>query len=395
MKQGKVKILIADDTPANIKIIEKFIERRGFEVIVAENGEEALKKYQSEKPDLVLMDIMMPKMDGYEATAKIRELDRDNWIPIIFLSAKTTVEDQIKGLEVGGDDYLSKPVDLRMLEAKLAAVLRVVNMQRELAFTSDKLLDFAKQNSEEMELAKRLMNNMLQKYADESMLNVRMSNEAAENISGDICITQLADNNKLYVLLADATGHGLSAAISMIPLTQVFYKMAADGFGIASIAKTINGKLKELLPIDRFVAATIASIDYNNQCIELWNGSNPTPMMVNQKGAVIKRFEQSNFALGIVDNKDFSSKTEVYMFNDACELIIFSDGLSDQINQANESFGIERVKAAMSKINPEESKYQTAYDALLTELMEFKKNCKQQDDISLMSVLCGSDMLNT
>ena len=111
----KMKVLAVDDNRTNLHILQVFLKKLGHEVILAENGEEAVKKFESESPDLVLLDIMMPVMDGFEAARKIKGMTRDRWTPVIFLSALNRDENLVEGLDAGADDYLTKPINFLSL----------------------------------------------------------------------------------------------------------------------------------------------------------------------------------------------------------------------------------------------------------------------------------------
>ena len=382
-----IKILVADDTPANVKIIEKFIQPRGYTVIVATDGVEAVDKFKEHSPDIVLMDIMMPNKDGYEAAKEIKELSAPHWVPLIFLSAKTTIDDQIVGIKVGGDDYLTKPVDLRMLEAKLNAMMRIVDMQRQLKQTSEELQIYYNRAEEEMELAKSLMENLTVQRDQSRLESISLFTNAAENISGDIIVTNCSDPNQCFLMLADATGHGLTAAISQIPVTQIFFHMVEKGYSIKSIAQRINKSLNKLLPPDRFVAATLVHVDFKNKMAEVWNGSNPRPIFVSKSGEVVKVFEQTNFALGIVDDTSFMSNVEYYQWEDEGELLIYSDGLIDVKDPIGQEYGFKRLLEFVKSnrtANPKDS----LHDAVLNEIETFKDKTKKFDDVSLLTVKC-------
>lgn len=117
----KATILIAEDEPSIRKSLAERLAENGYLVRAAANGDAAVKMVREERPDLVLMDVMMPVLDGYEACAAIREFDRE--LPIVFLSALDRDEDQIRGLEAGGDDYVSKTASDEMLLARIRAAL--------------------------------------------------------------------------------------------------------------------------------------------------------------------------------------------------------------------------------------------------------------------------------
>ena len=117
----KDKILIVDDEEEIVSFIKDYLESSGYDIIIAFNGIEALNKVEKEKPNLILLDIMMPDMDGFEVCNKIR--DKIN-CPIIFLTAKNLEEDKVKGLMIGGDDYIVKPFSLKELKARIISHLR-------------------------------------------------------------------------------------------------------------------------------------------------------------------------------------------------------------------------------------------------------------------------------
>lgn len=134
------KILAVDDEPINIKLIEAILIPQGYAVETATNGQEALDKVRTTKPDLILLDIMMPDMDGYQACERIRGDTSLPYIPIIFLTAtRTDQKDMIHGLEIGGDDYVLKPFDTFELLSRIRAALRVKGLYDELARTKTEL----------------------------------------------------------------------------------------------------------------------------------------------------------------------------------------------------------------------------------------------------------------
>ena len=119
MKKGK--ILVVDDEASIRQIVEARLNMAGFEVVTAADGEEAIEAYKQEQPDLIVLDIMMPRVDGLQVCREIRKLDS---VPIIMLTAKGEIPDRINALEMGADDYLTKPFSPRELEARIKAVLR-------------------------------------------------------------------------------------------------------------------------------------------------------------------------------------------------------------------------------------------------------------------------------
>jgi len=120
-----MRILIAEDDATSLHLLRKFLEAKGHFVIAAMNGQEALEKFSKEKPELVLLDVMMPKLDGWAVLQKLRESGTTT--PVIMVTAKDSTDDKVRGFSTGADDYITKPFDLREVEARIDAVMRRVS----------------------------------------------------------------------------------------------------------------------------------------------------------------------------------------------------------------------------------------------------------------------------
>lgn len=116
-----MKILIAEDDPSSLILLKKFLEARGHQILTATDGKEALEKFFKEDPDIVLLDVMMPKLDGWGVLQEIRKAGNT---PVIMVTVKDSTEDKVRGLTSGVDDYITKPFDLREVEARIEAVMR-------------------------------------------------------------------------------------------------------------------------------------------------------------------------------------------------------------------------------------------------------------------------------
>ena len=148
-----MKILIVDDSATIRVALRSLVEKMGHAVVEADDGVKALAAYRSDRPDPVLIDVMMPVMDGYEAARRMREFSPEEWVPIIFLSSKEADQDLDRAIEAGGDDYLVKPVSFVVLNAKIRALHRIetmrsklLEMSRELAAANRELEKLSRQD---------------------------------------------------------------------------------------------------------------------------------------------------------------------------------------------------------------------------------------------------------
>jgi CheY-like chemotaxis protein/serine phosphatase RsbU (regulator of sigma subunit) len=322
----RLKILIAEDTPTNVKQLEVLVRKAGHIPLLAGDGQAAVDRFRAESPDLVFMDIMMPGMDGITAVQQIRALPTEKWTPIIFYSALDRMQDIVRGLEAGGDDYVVKPASVQLLRAKINGYARMLALQQKEHDYIEELrtwrLDAEEQN--------RLGAHVMERLTDAEGLRdpmIQSFNLPADTFSGDLLCAARTPGGALNVLLADAAGHGLPAALCAMPLTQTFYSMTAKGFHLPSIAEELNRKLKAILPSDRFVASTLASIDVRNQTVEVWNGGNPDASFVNADGKIVMQWASSHPPLGILPAALFSGMTETMVCHEPGDLLLCSDGL--------------------------------------------------------------------
>lgn len=376
-----LKILVVDDARDNLIIIRRYLFEMGHIPLTATNGREAIERFQAEAPDLVLMDVMMPDVDGYEATARIKALNPGRWIPVVFLSALDQEDSVVKGLDAGGDDYLTKPVHFLTLRAKINAMQRIVTLQGQIRDKAAELEQYYCMAEEEKKISSQLMNEMASAPGlQDAMLRYWIA--PAEHYSGDLVAAARSPSNVLYALLGDSTGHGLAAAIHLLPLPHVFYSMVNKGFSLPTIAEELNKKTKSYcVTADRFVAATLAAVDIRNKVVEVWNGGNPDTLFIDGHGRIQRRFESRHLPLGILAQDEFDSSTEFYHFDEAGQLLLGSDGLVEAENAQYQPFGWDRVLAVLGETSPEQ-RFENLQAALASHLAGHRAG----DDIALMLI---------
>ena len=378
------KILVVDDSRQARHMVSRFVMKMGHTCITAQSGPEAIQAFMTEAPDLILMDVKMPEMDGYETAQRIRQQADSPWTPILFLSASAEDDDQVKGLEAGGDDYLIKPIRYRMLKAKIQAMQRILDMQRTLHENAAQLALHRDETEREQQLAMHLMDHIIRDDVQEE--NVQRWVMPAQNFSGDLLATMHAPSGALHSILSDGTGHGLSAALSVMPVAEIFMRMTQRGHQISSIARELNRKLKQLMPTGRFVAATLACVDWTARTIELWNGGNPAAFFVNQEGCILRQWDATHLALGILSDQAFDARTELYQWQEPGQLYMYSDGLTEAQNARGEDFGEERLLQVLAS-----TASAGRFMRLKTLVDDFLGGEAAHDDVSLVAVDCAME----
>ncbi len=372
-----LKILVVDDTLANLGLMVKVLTSAGHQVRTVQSGEEAIASFQKERPDVVLMDVKMPGIGGIEATRRIRALDTGRWVPIIFISALSDSEDMVRGLEAGGDDYLGKPIDVVLLLAKIKAMQRIAMLEERLSVSNAQMKIYHDHSEHELNMAREIMDLMVAE-SSVKLKSVELWLKPSAVLGGDVLLTQKFKREREYVLLADAMGHGLSAALPLVPLVQVFSDMARAGKSVSLIIQEINARLSSLLPLGNFVAVTLISLDRKERLLEIWNGGNPPALLSGSDGKVSRKFKSRHLAPGVIRGNDFDAGTESFNWNDEICLTLYSDGLAEAINAEGLEFGEKGIIAALKR--------DCSHQSLKTAVKEHVGQHGASDDISLATI---------
>ncbi len=152
----ETRILVVDDHPDNVEIIDARLSSRGYQIETAANGQEALARVHANPPHLILCDVMMPVMDGYEVSRRVKNDESLPYIPIILVTARDSTADKVEGLEAGADDYLTKPINFPELEARVRSMLRIKRLQDELDLKNREL----ERTNQELEVANRKLRKL-------------------------------------------------------------------------------------------------------------------------------------------------------------------------------------------------------------------------------------------
>ncbi|MBI3223016.1 MAG: response regulator [Nitrosomonadales bacterium] len=375
-----MKILVVDDDELMRDWVGAVLADMGYEVITAADGRAAVSCFEQQSPNLILLDQVMPGMNGFEVARAIRA--KNSWVPIIFVSAYSGNEEVLEGLQAGGDDYLFKPVDYQILGAKLRVYQDRLRMSQTLREQNGLLLDYREQIREEQDLARDFINQFiaLDKISDPQ---VRFLLKPADNFSGDLVAVARTPDNRLHVLLADSAGHGLTSALAVIPITQPFYQMTAKGFDVPSIVKEINRSVRAYLPLPRYVAATVISIDQSQQIIQVWNGGCPDALFF-RTGMGVQRFKSQHLPLGVLSVAEFDAAVEYYGYaqQSGC-LVLCSDGATELL--VNGEIGQELADVIAALPHASAQQLMDNLDGIYRQVLD---GGSPPDDIALMAVDC-------
>lgn len=201
--------------------------------------------------------------------------------------------------------------------------------------------------------------------------------------SGDIIATMPGPEGQFYALIADATGHGLAAAITVLPVLSSFHAMAERGRPAGEILAEINRKLRATLPPGRFVAAALLHIDSTGNTVEVWNGGMPDLLLLNKDGQILQKMSSQQLPLGIIDFDADASATARITWQAGSQFVMYSDGLVEAANQAGEMFGIDRLCEALRTASADRR-----VAAIQGALGGHVGQVTPHDDISLMLVDC-------
>lgn len=375
------KALVVDDELSNRVILRALLKKLGYTVVEAKDGAESVRRFTDERPDVVFMDVMMPGMDGYEATGRIKSLSGDRFVPIIFLTALTDEDALVKCIEAGGDDFLTKPFSHTILRSKIQAMDRIRGLHLEINNLYDRM-------RQEEEIAEQVFRTAV--VADNVAMDVIPHRlQSADIFSGDLLLTARAPSGDLHLLLGDFTGHGLSAALGALPTAEVFRAMTAKGFSPEQILAAINRKLNNLLPTGMFLAGTFVRVPPSIDYLQVFNCGLPDSLLLDDSGGVIlQRIGSSLLPLGILAEQDMARGMVHIPVEPGIRLLLASDGVTEAHDPNGELFGQQRFEDAIAASAGQDH----ALGCINAALDAFCGDAPQADDISLVEVPCRDDL---
>jgi two-component system, HptB-dependent secretion and biofilm response regulator len=373
-------ILIVDDDLTNRLVLRALLKDSGYESVEVENGELAVEAVENNHIDIILLDVMMPVMDGYQA-AKIIKGRSDRFIPIIFLTAMTDEVALAKCIEAGGDDFLTKPYNHILLKSKIDSMLRISGLYQNIESKSKAIEEHNLQMLQEMNVTKKLFKKISSNdlRGDDTGLHYSMSPMTMFN--GDLILAEKNQTMGLDVLVGDFTGHGLSAAIGAIPMFDIFHSMTQKCFSFTEVLTEANSKLMDLLPTHMFMAAGLISVDRSNNVASIVNAGLPD-IYLYRNNEIVRTFKSKNIPLGISKIASQQIEVEMIPLEYGDRFYVATDGVMEATNKDGDMFGLERLL----KTFEDNTQGSELFDSILSDCAAFCEGADQTDDITLLEL---------
>lgn len=366
-------ILIVEDNPAGLEILQTRLEAHNYDIITATDGEAGLAMARDHEPDLILLDIMMPKMDGIEVCRHIRADPSLPFMPIIMVTAKADSKDVIAGLEAGGDEYLTKPVDQAALVARVKSMLRIKELH-------DTVLKRSAQLKGQLETATKIQSLFWPKIPQlKAGSHIWAVSSPASYVGGDLYDVIPLPDESLLAYVADVCGKGVPAALIMAALSTKIRSEALLQSEVDKLLETINHTMFRLIS-EEVLFATIFLARYwpSSGKMQFTVGGHMQPLWIVENG--FGNFpELKGISLGIKEQVHYEKKE--ILLSPGESILFFTDGIVEAKNENNELFGNERLVDLIEQANgPPWGK------GLLDLVSNWRGNTPASDDLTILEI---------
>ena len=368
-------ILVIDDSKLNRAIVKNTLLNYNIQVFEAADGLEGLKILQSQRLDLILLDIVMPNLDGFGFLEQCKQYIGDDFIPVILMTGLDDLNSKIKGLTIGADDFLLKPLNQKELIARVQSLLRLKQAH-------DELYEKNQQIQKELEYAKRLQQFIIPKdFSFISYPSISGRYLPIADIGGDLFDCYKISDSKIGVLIADVTGHGIAAALVMSMAKMTFNIYSYEIFPTQQLMSKINEEMRGLLLDMQYITAFYMLIDIEHHTITFTNAGHTRPLYYRKSTDKIIALDTNGLFLGIQDESLYEQKSIHYEPGDRC--ILYTDGITELKDDHNEEFGEVRLAKFLKQHNNTSGSF---CDNLLQTLEHFAPLKERSDDIAFLFI---------
>ncbi len=371
-------ILIVDDTPLNIGVISGAL-KDSYKTKVATNGEKALALASAqEKPDLILLDIMMPGMDGYEVCSRLKADPATNEIPVIFLTGQTSAEEETRGFEVGAVDYIHKPFSPAVVKARVRSHILLRESRAQLAAQLQTL-------NSELEMARQIQLSILPHSIPKlAGLDIAAHYLPMTSVAGDFYDFIQIDDKHLGILIADVSGHGLPSALIASMLQVALSGQAGHATEPAKVLSGLNHALCGKFT-DNFVTAAYVYVDLENNLMRYAGAGHPPMLQWRDSTGKTAQILENGLVLGMIGEARYEALE--FLLEPGDRYVLCTDGILEAANSTQEQFGTDRLMSFMK--NQKHLGVEPFSQSLLDDLAGWSNQPGgqgQQDDITLLVI---------
>jgi serine phosphatase RsbU (regulator of sigma subunit) len=368
-------VLIVEDHPTSRKILESMLKGR-YSVVAAADGQEAVSLAASRQPDIVLLDIELPEMDGFETLRHLRSYALDPSVPVIFLTGRADDESREKGLEAGAVDYLTKPYNKSELSIKVRNHLALHKARKEIERANRMM-------SLEMEMASQLQLSLLPRELPASeRLDVRVIYRPSSVASGDFYDVFETDNGRVGFCQVDVSGHGVRSAMIGAMFKMAFHSLARGGNSPSEVLGRINDQMYDLIPEEEYLSVFYGVIDLDLLELTFTNGGHPSPYLYRKRNGTIEELSAGGMVVGAFPGVVYDESCLALETDD--RILLYTDGVSEAACRTDEMefYGSARLKEIF-RANVDIGS-QALLDRIIADLVDFHGGALFDDDVSLL-----------
>jgi sigma-B regulation protein RsbU (phosphoserine phosphatase) len=369
------RVLIVDDVKANVDILVHALSGE-YKLSVALGGQQALDAVDRNQPDLVLLDIVMPDIDGYEICRRLRAAEATRELPIMFLSSLEDVKDKARGFEVGGNDYLTKPFEVLEVKARVRSLLKAKSYADAVREAAERDLRIAR------EIQTGLLPANVAKQVEGTGLDVHAVLEPARQVGGDLYEVVRLDRDRVLVAVGDVSGKGIPAALFMAVAMTLLRSMARQGKPLEVILRDLNDELLAQNPRGMFVTLQCLVFDLAKGTVTCASAGHHGAALILPGHTPRLAFDSTGCVLGLLPAGDVT--TETLPLQPGETLVLFTDGVSEALDPNDDLFGEERLLEYL-RDSPDRDARDTAL-GVLDAVRRHAAGAKQSDDITIVSV---------
>jgi serine phosphatase RsbU (regulator of sigma subunit)/anti-sigma regulatory factor (Ser/Thr protein kinase) len=374
MKQlSDCRVLVVDDVKTNVDILVEAL-KHDYKVSVALNGDMALQSVARLVPDLILLDIMMPGMDGYEVCRRLRQMPEMADVPIVFLSALDEAQNKARGFEVGANDYVTKPFETLEVQARVRALLKAKAY-------SDSVKE---QLAADLRIAREIQMGMIpQDFSRlEKSFGVEFARvlEPAREVGGDLFGAFAAGSERLVLVMGDVSGKGIPASLFMVRTGTLVRMLARQIREPELILETLNNELAADNPSGMFVTLICAVFELSTGRVTLSNGGQTPPVLLRPGQPPRWTVPRLGTALGLEPGMQFERINLLLERGDT--LAFYTDGVTEAMDPAGDCYGNSRLLSLLTRTAS--AAPPDLANRLLEDVRAFANGAPQSDDIAVL-----------